>query len=392
MGNTDNKRINHFKYLLYLVSCAVNDVCADKYYDNIDFKYLLEISDETTLASVIYNTLLTCKNNQEIDKEVLNEFKDIFNQNVFREINQKYELDKMINFCEKNKIKNIPLKGSVLKHDYPYTYLRVMGDVDLWVEEKGIKIIDEYLIKDGYELIIAKSQNIEYIKKPTMIFEVHMLLSELVDREIFNYLNYEAVENVIKDDNYDYSYKLNDVDFYLQILEHSLKHYEYSGISIKMVLDFYILKKKYYDKMSKNQKVQLNNLIEKFGFTELNEKIVNLALDWFSLDGVGLIDDEFSNYIIGNRTYGTSENLVLNENKGDCSTVKHTLRLLFPSPIKLKKLYYNLLKKPYLLPFYYIVWWLEKINIYFIKRDKKVTQKVKFIDNANKKIKENNNK
>ncbi len=383
----NSKNFNHYKFLIYLVNCAINEKKAETYFFDIDFDYLYKIAEETMFASVIYNVLLSSSNRSEISNETIKKFEDNYNKNLFKDINQQFELKSIIEFCEKNKIKNLPLKGSVLKYIFPRTDIRVMGDIDIWVEKDGIKKVKNYLKDNDYKLKNTNSYNSEYIKEPVMILELHNLITVSQNKDIFEYLNNTVIDNLINSDNYNYSYKMKIEDLYLHILEHCVKHYEIGGISIKMLTDFYILNKKYISKFNAEKISKLNKQIEVFGYTNINRTIVDLSYKWFSINGEGLCNDEFSNCIINNRSYGTLQNAIINSNYKKINLFHYTLRWLFPPVKRIKKLYYTALTKPYLVPFYYFVWWGERINIYLIKRQKNINhlKKVKkSIDSAKK--------
>ncbi len=360
---------DHYKYLIYLVNCAINESLPSYTPQNIDFSKIIKLGKRLSIASLLYPILKDLKNDT-LTPEILKQYKDNYDKHLYKDIIQQEDIKNFINFCEEQKIKNVPLKGSVVKHYYPQTYMRTMGDIDIWVDKERLSDVDKYLISLGFECKEKSTTDDKYIKKPISVFEVH---KEVTRKEFStsSYFNQTVFENLEPNGDYKYSFNFSKTDLYLHLVDHAAKHFVEGGLSTKMLLDFYVVNENFKKTLSKTDFINIDKKLENLNYKVFNDTITNLAYNWFVPNGTGLEDDEISKYIISSGLFGTAQNLYKYksavENKSK-NLFFHILRWIFPTPTMIKQAFEKPNKKPYLIPLYYFVWWGWKFNIYVLKR------------------------
>lgn len=356
----------HYKYMLSLVGSVVNEANVQPPPQGICWDILYKVARENCFSAMLYPVL---KDNPKLPQPVLNDFLRDYQLYVAKDLTQQFELQKMLDFCEREAIANLPLKGCVLKRLYPQPYMRFMGDIDLWTDASGVKKLRDFLVQCGYTLVSRTGIHDEYEKPPHMAVEVHKKLV-IDENRAASFFNVEIPQRLIRTDGRKYSYAMMPQDFYLHLLDHTAKHFYGTGITPRMILDFYMLEKK----QAVPHDGQLEVLLKRLHFQTFAQRLTMLAHDWFSPDGAGLAKDPFSLYVIQNGSFGRRRNAYVAKTARETKEEKppskagYVLRRLFPSYTMLKGKFPVLEKAPALTPFMYFPWWATWFDTLFIHR------------------------
>ena len=98
--------------------------------DEKEFYFLVR---ENGLTGMLFESI----NKDNISSKLYNNLRRDFFEYVNSDNKHLLWINKLKEIFNKNEIKHIFLKGSNLKHMYPKTYMRAMGDIDVLILEKG---------------------------------------------------------------------------------------------------------------------------------------------------------------------------------------------------------------------------------------------------------------
>ena len=294
---------------------------------------------------------------------------------------QDSEFEEIKKAFNEHKIAHLPLKGSVIRKYYDDPVMRDMSDIDILVHKNDMKQAKNIMIKElGYKLFASNdnSPHDAFTKEPYMDVEIHRKL--MVDEaKVAPYL--ACTWDRCYQDN-DYTYKLNDSDFYIYNIMHNVKHFCKAGTGVRILLDLY-----YMFKHMKLDFDYINQELKKFGLDTYSDCLVNLTNKLFNKEI--LLEDEIFllDYLIYSGTHGSVffgivGDVVANNDKEnmDKGRSKYFFNRLFP-PYKVMKSRNPILKKlPFLLPWFWFTRLIKglfhfKKNSEHVKRIKEVKER-----------------
>ncbi len=276
-----------------------------------------------------------------------NIYKDYCEQ-IVKDTNQEIETEKILNALDKNNIKTLVVKGTIMKNIYPQNYMRKMCDIDILVDKGDFKKASQIIENMGYNKFYNHEKHIVFTKQPLIMIEMHRML--ILKRDV----GYEYFKNVWslceKYKKYKNIYQLNKEDAYIFCILHMLIHFKFTGITIKDMLDVYLYNEKYKDNLDYKK---IDEVFCNLGLKEFENNIKEIAYKWFDKEQV---DDfnEVEEYILRGESNKNKVNYDLSESEGKLNYIK---KLLFPKLDIMKEKYPVLKKAPALLP----VMWCSRI-------------------------------
>ncbi len=342
---------------------------------DVDFEKLYLLCERHKVTPLIADAVLKCSHAPD-------EIKGKFKKELFR-ASMRYESqcrEKELlsaEFCKRN-IKHCFLKGVKIAKYYRKPELRYMLDMDIYVDEKRFKDVQQIMLERGYSenSFGADDKDAGYIKKPFLNAEIHRELKYDYDKGYSYYKG--AFERLVPEEN-GYTLNMTNEDFYVYILSHSAHHFAFSGTGIRNILDHYYLKNN-LKPLCDNALLQKN--LEETGLSVFSQKLDLLAEFWFG-DGEKTGDvSELSDYVILSGVFGNETNYHMSSIlRGDYGDKKSSFILarLFPSADKISPRYPILKKAPFLLPF---VWLVRILSAIFGKKD--VSGEIKGFEKASK--------
>lgn len=372
------------EYLLRLAGSVVNGKAPPAPPESINFRAFCQIAGDNAFTQVIYPSVEALRHMNCVPGAALNTLRKGYQIALAQDLNQQYELEKLLSFCEEQEILCVPLKGSVLKRLYPQSVMRYMGDIDVWVEEKGLARVEKYLKAENFVLEDKSEVHDEYRKPPYVALELHKKLVPEENRAA-SFFNYEMISRAEPYADYRFVKTLAVIDQYIYLVDHTARHFYGSGITPRMLLDFYLFHKKFAPAIDWDA---LSEKLAPLHYETFERRLRVLAQDWFSPQGTGVRKDAFSIYVLQNGSFGRNKNLFVSravrESIGEKppSKIKYILRRLFPSFQMLKRRFPILEKKPYLTPLMFFPWWATWFDTLFIKKklDYKTLKHVNDID------------
>ena len=285
------------------------------------------------------------------------------------------ERNRIFSRFEKEKIRYMPLKGSVIKNWYPKLGMRQMSDNDILYDAKYREKVREIMLDSGFSCEhFGRGNDDAYFKPPVCNFEMHNELFNELNNEKFNRYYLDIEKMLIKDEDNGYGYHFSNEDFYIYITAHEHKHFVSGGTGVRCLADRYIILKKYGKSL--NWEYILKEL-KKLGIADYEHQSRKLALKIFKRQELTEKEQKLLNYHIFSGTYGNIENKVKNgiKNYGKGSKTKYILRRIFP-PMQQIKVRDNF--------FYRHKWLIPVLLVYrpfrglFTKR-KKIMNELKYI-------------
>ncbi len=288
--------------LIYLVSCAVNGAVPDKNrVENMDLAEVYRLSQVHMLTAAAAFAL-----------EKVMPLPRAFDQAKKKAIRKLalFEVERaaVTRELEKAGIWYLPLKGILLKKDYPKSAMRQMTDNDILVDSTKMAAIRQIMEGLGYTCKeYGMYHHDTYIKPPTMEFEMHHALFGNDKMPLFAEY-YAGIFDKLQRNGYEC--KLRDEDFYLYVLCHNYKHYIQGGTGLRSLLDVYVFLRA-HPGLNRDY---LGTELAKLQISDLEAKVRCLAHKLFSGAGAPLNAQEQKDldYIIASGYRGTAENMEYN--------------------------------------------------------------------------------
>lgn len=288
------------------------------------------------------------------DDVELVEFKEDYKLNMLREARFELAGQQVFDDFENAEIDFIPLKGAILKNQYPNPALRTFTDIDIYVGESFDKA-EKILLEKGFEKTTGDDHNdISFVKKPSIHIELHKDLFP-DDYDFEGYFDNPFVHTELKD-RYKHYHLYKTDDFFIHVLCHLYKHFTFGGCGLRQYLDIYVM----------TQKMQLNmdyirSELKSFGMEGFLD--TTLTLNRFFFDGEKPTDEtvEIAEFVFNNSTFGNADNrLVLDYDKGHgekrtlWGNIKYFMERWGLNYSQMKERYKVLKYLPFLLPFCWI--------------------------------------
>ena len=366
-----NNELNTKETLLRLI---INEIAGTPLPNelDIDVKGLCALSKKHDLAHIVFNSAikngLIDKNSQEYNK--LNGQIIIA---ITRYQQQNYEFKRVRECFQKNHIRFVPLKGSIIREYYPEPWLRTSCDIDVLIHEEDLDKATELLLALGYTSDGERSYHDISFFANNVHIELHFNICESnkqLDAVLKNV--WEYVEQFKE-----YEYRETSAFFMFHHVAHMAYHFLSGGCGIRPVLDLWILRKKYqYDEN------KLLKLLKKSNLVSFYQNVCLLSEIWFGEEQHNETTLKMEQLIIDGGVYGSSDKgaaIGTALHKG--SKTQYKLSIVFPSYTDMSYRYPSLKKHKILLPFCYIHRIFTKA---FGKKGKNTRKRAKTIDNVSK--------
>ena len=331
--------------LIYLVSCAVNkqkpdlDKCGSmdmEAVSDLANHHMVSAAAAYALKSVMPLTTLwvTAYGNAARNQILFNAARD-----------------DVIRALDENGIWYLPLKGILLKNEYPNSAMREMSDNDILCDGEKMEQVRSVMISLGYKNTEFGKDNHDVYKKKQLSFEMHR---ELFNRFLFPDLHekYKDIKSkLIKDENNGFGYHMSDEDLYVYLVCHLYKHYIKAGTGLRSLLDIYVFNKNHGGSLDRDY---IASELDSIGIKDFEEKTRSLAQKTFSFSALNETEQKELEYYIGSSCYGTSENLMavkLNNDDSLKSKRRYVRKRLFPDEKTLEQFHPVVYRHRILYPF-----------------------------------------
>lgn len=371
---TENNR--EARYLIHLLSCAINEKQAE-YWDGIDYSRLLKLSFKHQVFSTIYSVL------SEVDgvpSEHMQSFRNYYMNYVQQALMLSGERNAIFDELTENKIRYMPLKGSILKGYYPKEIMRQMGDIDVLYDTNYRDTVARIMSDRGYKNFSSGENSDDYKKEPKLVFEFHRTL--FFEESNFNPRFDNLWDLATPDDDNEFLYHMDINNLYLHSVCHMYKHYNFGGCGIRFLADTYLMLKAENDNLDWQW---IDKKLNEYGIKDFERNTKELAFAMFEEKELNEAQSALLDTFLTFGIFGTQDNAVkaqlsslANGNDIDAKVLaKYKLHRLFPPKKKMIADYRVLEKHRYLLPAMY-AYRLIKAAFNF----KKTKQEIDMINNS----------
>ena len=288
------------------------------------------------------------------DSEILDKCKKSAMHALMRYMQLNYEYEQVLKTLEQAKTPFIPLKGAVLRADYPEPWMRTSCDVDILVQEQQLDTAVAALTKVlGYTAGGRGDHDVTLRSATGFYLELHYdTIQQRYDETGSRTVLAEIWQNAQPKEAGSCHYVLSDEMFYFYHIAHMSKHFRTGGCGIRTFLDVWILDRKPHDGKAREA------LLARGGLTKFAQGARKVAEYWFSGENPDIMTQVVSDYILRSGVYGDNANraAVGQAKMGGKLRYLLTRRVFMPYDF-LKAEYPVLHKHKWLTPMYQVVRW-----------------------------------
>lgn len=335
---------------------------------------LYKLSKKHDVSHIIADVLY--KRKLMPDYEISAEYKNYLMVALIRYQQITYELARMCDLFEKNKIPHIPLKGAYIRQYYPEPWLRTSCDIDILVKPDNLEQAEFLLVNElGYKKDRNGSHDIAFYSDGGLHIELHFKLTETDNNKSgkARRWNGKELENIWDSchlvENKKYHYAMSDDMFYLYHIIHMANHIEEGGCGIRPFVDLWIL-----DNVVPGDTAERKRKIESANLTDFYDIVQSLTKFWFKQEICYEKANVLASFVINGGVYGNLENRILSYTKIKGGKVKYFIHRLFPSYHSLKHRFPVLKTHKWLLPICYAI---RAFDFVFIKKTRKPSTEFK---------------
>lgn len=366
-------------YIIELLKCAITNTTPSTPDESLDWDVVFNYAKIHRIVPVLYFSIQKLPEDIKSNISNLEQYELAYKSNLVDDANRENEIVIITKLLASNDVDYILLKGSVAKHFYPDTSMRMMSDVDILYRNADSKDIKGLLGGNGYTQTKSTPKDAMYLSSNKLV-KVEMQQSLLDDgfTDWLKYLDTIWDRCIKKTDN---EYTMTPEDFYIYHIVHMAKHFINGGIGLRHVLDTWVIKNHYQDLDS----VYTEKVFKELSLNKFENKVTDLCEYWFE-DSIPLDKKSIellSEYIFENGAFGSITQQSTNEIAKNSSTgIKEKV---FPSKKTMANYYGDVITNyPITIPFYWIRLTFERL----FKNHDKTKNRIKTISNISEAQKE----
>ena len=366
-------------YIIELLKCAITNTTPSTPDESLDWDVVFNYAKIHRIVPVLYFSIQKLPEDIKLNISNLEQYELAYKSNLVDDANRENEISIIKNLLASNDVDYILLKGSVTKHFYPDTSMRMMSDVDILYRNADSKDIKGLLEGNGYTQTKSTPKDAMYLSSNKLV-KVEMQQS-LLDDGFTDWLKYlDTIWNRCEN-NADNEYTMTPEDFYIYHIVHMAKHFINGGIGLRHVLDTWVIKNHSQDLDSEYTK----RIFKELSLDKFEQKIYGLYKYWFedNIPSDKKAIDLISEYIFENGAFGNISQQSANETVNNSST--GIREKVFPSKQTMSNYYGDIITNhPITIPFYWIRLTFERL----FKNHDKTKSKIKTISNISETQKE----
>lgn len=350
---------NKEEVLLHLVACALNGRVPDRLSDAVPWKQVYALSRAHGVRALTF--LAVERMGSFPDATLFAAWKESYQRAMVRDATQAMEYEAMSAALTEQGIPFLPLKGLLLKQDYPSPSVREMSDLDLLLSRKDLAAAGRCMESQGYERQTNHAEHHDvYHKQPILNVELHNNFN--TDRRFAKHYFRDQIEAARKE-GLRGPVLLSAEDTYFHLVLHAAEHLKEAGIGIRQFIDLYLYRKHH----TLNEET-VARLLDACGYRTLESWMMDFARLWFEEIPIPRTDVsaeqrmKMERYFLTSTVYGTREQLELHsavdtgkkQNSLFLASVRNFFSALFPSRWMMQTQYPVLKRHPVLLPFCWV--------------------------------------
>ena len=273
---------------------------------------------------------------------------------LYRDGQRQYALQLAAKTLEDANLSHILLKGSVVQHYYPQTWMRTSCDIDILIRREDEAPLENALCDAGFvRLPDGSLHDIHFMAPNKVLVEMHHTLTQ---GERFSSSN-KVLETVWEsgcEPEEGCRYHMKPEWFILYHLVHMGRHLLSGGCGVRPFIDLWLI----------NQKLDfdtetLTALLQKTGLTALYEVSSALGEVWMQQRSHMEETARLESYILTGGVYGSVTNMASVKAARDVSKRRFFAEVMFLPRKNLEVLYPELKEHPARLPYYQVRRWFR---------------------------------
>ena len=345
--------LTHKQALLYFLKAELTDSAVKC--SNIDISQpLLEkafaLAKKHSVSHIFANAVL--KSGINISDDFSAKLTNSIQTNYVQCVRQEYSLGEIKELLTKEKIRFIPLKGSVIKFYYPDKWMRNSCDIDILIEESNLDKALKALTEKLHYNIDARASHDVSLFLGSVHLELHF---QLVENGLANKASDvlgKAWDLSYPKDDSKYEYAMTDELFYFYHIAHMAMHFKGAGCGIRNFMDIWVLNHRVAFDAEKRVALLKEGDLYKFAL-----ETKKLSEVWFSGKDYSDLLYDMENYILNSGSYGSRKNRVAIIREKNSSDISYWFFRIFLPYSSMKYVYPILQKYPLLLPIMWVKRW-----------------------------------
>lgn len=344
--------------------------------DSFDWNEILWLARIHRVEAILWYAL---RDREDIPEEVRKKLKDCWDREIVRDMRQDYAAEQIRTAFESKGIVLAPMKGLVLKHDYPFPHMRYMSDLDFYIQSTERTRIQRCMEQLGAKISGTDSGDVNYEMPGRVQVEFHgRLLYRTDSTGVICYSDWSYMkvgEN-----------RLSEEGYALNLIGHIAYNIAHTGCGARFILDLWVYRHRHTQQPDWSAVIQQ---LKGDGLEKIAENLLDLSEYWFGdLEGSPLLD-ELGTYILEGGLYGLSTRETLSNAGLGGGKLKAIKSQIFRSKDEFHNRYPWLKKHPYLFP---VAWGMRGIHSLKTHR-KEIGRWVKQLNqNDSKEIQEHRNR
>ena len=362
-------------YIIELLKSSITNTTPSIPNEDLDWDVVFKYATMHRILPVLYFSIQKLPDEYKNNISKIKHYELAYKSNLVDDANRENEISVITKTLSENNIDYILLKGTVTKHFYPDTSMRMMSDVDILYRNVESKQIKDLLENKGYTQTKSTPKDDMYLSSNQLV-KVEMQQS-LLDDGFTNWLKY--LDTIWKrcEKKSENEYVMTPEDFYIYHIVHMAKHFINGGIGLRHMLDTWVIKN-HYSGMDQDY---VKGVLKELKLNTFEKQIDNLCKYWFeemTLADKGSIN-LLSEYTFANGAFGNIAQQSVNEATND------NKRKVFPNKETMANYYGDVINKhPSTIPFYWVRLNCERL----FRNPEKTKKKMESMSNISDKQKE----
>ena len=270
-------------------------------------------------------------------------------------------LQKIYAVFEEHGIDHMPLKGSVLKQQYPRPELRLMGDADILIRMEQYAKIKPLMRQMGFVECSETDHELVW-RSPGLYLELH---KRVVPASAKDFYRYFADGWKLAKHQDGCRYRFSDEDQLVYLFTHFAKHYRSGGIGCRHVVDLWVYRRAHLGM----DEAYICAALEKLELFPFYENVMRMIAAWFEDGDMDEKSAYLTNVFFKGTYFGTRQEHMIasgaaNATKMNSARTGRILRIwkaLFPDHLYMRKKYPVLKKCGILLPVLWVWRWITAV-------------------------------
>lgn len=255
---------------------------------------ILKLGQMHRVEAILWGAL---KDKDYVPEEIQKTLKFCWDREIVRDMRQDYVAEQILLAFGQKGIPFAPMKGLVLKKDYPLQHMRYMSDLDYYVKPSERRQIQICMEKLGAAVSGTDSGDVNYELPGQVQVEFHgRLLYRMDSTGVVSYSDWSRMkisENCLTEEGYA-----------LNLIGHIAYNIAHAGCGVRFVLDLWVYRHKHVQQPDWNLVMQQ---LKADGLDKIAENLINLSEYWFGNGKSSPLLEELGAFVLEGGLYGLAE-------------------------------------------------------------------------------------